>query len=382
MNMAFKKLPYLINIVLFAGMLFVHLSYSQRSSNYRYGNHHNDPEVLGKCGYAESELHSSLLAKRKGSFQSLIDTSSGFGYGYDSLELDLSLWEKSPHVTVSSLGKSVQQREIYLLTITQNAEIQKSKNVITIHNRTHPLEVQSWWVQKEMITFLLSDALDAAAMRHQNIYYMIPMINPDGVMLMEDCEAGFGRCNALGVDLEREWATTTPQVEVQHLKDFYLSLMESENPIRIALNMHSAFGCLRYFWYHLATGTSQAYALKQQTFIEQVVIHSQGEISPWSTKTSWSTAPDYFPESWFWFNYQEKVLALTYEDVKDCPYKESQWQIPAMALLKGMQDYLGENTMIIQNHKKPAKTTTITIQQGTLLFGNVNLQGRWKNAFP
>ncbi len=320
-------------------LIFLNLLLSAQTLLSHNAGSFSDREALEKCGIPQNldaGYSANLLFKT-----AAIDSSPGFGYNYASLEEDLNSWEKSPHINLRSLGKSVEQREIYLLTLTDSDIPNESKTVITMHNRTHPLEVQSWWVQKEMIEFLISDDVEAQNLRKKNIYFMIPMINPDGVELMADCSAGYGRCNSLGVDLEREWATTTPQPEVASVKNFYDSLMNSNNPIRIALNLHSAFGCSRYFWFHHELGTSAFYADMEKKFIELVRGHSQKTIAPWNTNVSWQVgAPDYFPESWFWFNFGAEVLALTYEDVKDCPELENNWQAPAFAILRGSQDFL------------------------------------------
>ena len=49
-----------------------------------------------KCGYDE------VLAK-----QLLAALGDNWGYGYDSLLVDLKRWQQSPYVTVDSLGASV-----------------------------------------------------------------------------------------------------------------------------------------------------------------------------------------------------------------------------------------------------------------------------------
>jgi len=42
------------------------------------------------------------------------------------------------------------------------------------------------------------------------------------------------------------------------------------NPIKVALNMHSSYSCKRYFVYHDAAGTSDNYTILEQQFIDVV----------------------------------------------------------------------------------------------------------------
>lgn len=83
--------------------------------------------------------------------------------------------------------------------------------------------------------------------------YVIPQYNPDGV------ELGKPRENANDIDLEREWDKSPMQIEAA-LKNRFMQIMSTNNPIRIALNLHSAYTCKRYFVFHDPTGTSIEYS--------------------------------------------------------------------------------------------------------------------------
>ena len=269
-----------------------------------------------------------------------IDYGPAWGYGYDSLLIDIDHWKESPFVKVESLGTSWQGRTIWHLTIEDTLGNQFRKN-LALHNRTHPLEVQSWWVQEEMIEFLISQDSLAEKLRREYRWAMTPMLNPDGVELMEDCSFGFGRCNSQKMDLERDWNSFTPQPEVAALKSRYESVMTSNDPYELVLNMHSAFGCERYFWVHDSVGTSPEFLHQQQHFVEQVRKYEPDLISTWDSHVSWTNGtPEHFPESWFWLQFGEEVLALTYEDVKECPSQEENFYPQALALLKGIHDHL------------------------------------------
>ncbi|HJM46397.1 MAG TPA: hypothetical protein QGH56_01065, partial [Candidatus Marinimicrobia bacterium] len=57
-----------------------------------------------------------------------------WGYGYDSLLVDLNRWGESPFVTIDSLGATVQNRALWELTISANPE-SSSNHRIYIHAR-------------------------------------------------------------------------------------------------------------------------------------------------------------------------------------------------------------------------------------------------------
>jgi len=275
-----------------------------------------------KCGIADPLAKSTL--------QILGDH---WGYGYDSLLVDLEKWAASPYIQIDSIGHSVQDRAIWRLTISSAEPVKSAKQTVAIHARTHPGEVQSFWVTEQIISQLSAESEFAALLRRNTVFYIVPMYNPDGVELEYDRE------NAHGIDLERNWDTTPPEPEVATLKTFYGELMASEAPIRIMLNMHSAYGQHRYFVCHAAAGTSADYLALEQEFIEGVRSYFPGGIEPWNFNVTWTGGtPSYYPESWFWLNYGASVMALTYEDWNDAAAGD--YDLTANALLHGIADYL------------------------------------------
>ena len=260
--------------------------------------------------------------------------SQNWGYGYDSLLVDLDRWNESSFVTIDSLGASVQNRGIWELTIADDPG-SSTNHRIYIHARTHPGEEESFWVTNEIINILLSDTPLGDFLRANFTYHIIPMYNPDGV------ELGYPRNNANGVDIESGWDDVPLEPEVEILKNRFIDLMWNvDNPIEVALNMHSAYACLRYFVYHASEGTSSEYTGMEQLFINSVRSHFPGGIEPWSYYVSWTSGtPDQYPESWWWMNHGQNVLALTYEDM-NCD-EAGLYDSTANAFIRGIIDYLG-----------------------------------------
>jgi hypothetical protein len=265
----------------------------------------------------------------------------GWGYSFADLNLDLANIKSNPLVYVDTIGYSVLNRPILQVTIN-NYTASGYKHRIMIHTRTHPAEVQSSYVTKEIINILLSNSSLAKMMLKYCIFNIVPMINPDGV------ELGKLRENADNVDHEGNWATATPEPEVNSLRKLFETNMAKSNPIEIALNMHSSVNCTRYFVYHSSVGTSAAYAANEKRFISFVRSYWPDSIQNWDYMISWSTGTaTVYPESWFWLNHGDKVLALTYEDM-NCA-QNGNYAKTAEALLLGIRNYLNlEGTDIEQ----------------------------------
>lgn len=265
-----------------------------------------------------------------------------WGYSYANLQEDVARWEQHAFVELTTIGQSVQGRELYLLTIRNpNATPQYC---ITIHARTHPGEEESFFVTEQMIEQLLANTQMAENLLNRCIFQVIPTLNPDGV------ELNYARENANGIDIESNWGAAVPEPEVAALKDFFRHQMDSDLPIDIALNMHSAYACTRYFVCHHPNGTSQSFFNKQIYFVEVVQSYFPNAIENYDYYISWANGtPTQYPESWFWNNYTDRTLALTYEDM-NCS-TAGQFDKTAFAMLGGIDDYLNATFTAIDETK-------------------------------
>jgi hypothetical protein len=290
----------------------------------------HDP--LDRCGWLDTT-----------NTQYRLRAESNWGYGYDSLLVDIGRWEQSPYATIDSVGASVQGRTLFRLTIRDPlSDPFTPKPRVWIHARTHPQEVEGTHVTNEMIRILLEEQGPGKSLREKFIFSVIPMYNPDGV------ELSYGRRNANGIDIESNWNSPAPEPEVQVLRGQFEQMMASSEPIRVALNMHSSSRGKRFFVFHSPVGTSELYADLERTFVQYVRERTPGRIEPWDYFVTWTLATALqYPESWFWLNHAESVMALTYEDIFGVT--NGGFDSTAMGLLMGVNDYLLDPTTGIQD---------------------------------
>lgn len=100
---------------------------------------------------------------------------------------------------VEHLGETLDGRDMSVLVVGQPEEGKKN---IWITARQHPGETMAEWLVEGLLERLL-DEDDGVARRllDKAVFYVVPNMNPDGSV------RGHLRTNALGVNLNREWAT-------------------------------------------------------------------------------------------------------------------------------------------------------------------------------
>jgi hypothetical protein len=108
----------------------------------------------------------------------------------------------NPDVTIQTVGRSVEGREIPLVTITDRAAT--NKKVIWLMFRQHAWESGSSWAGEGLMRFVASDDPEARRIRSETIVKVLPLCDPDGVF------HGTVRFNRYGFDLNRNWDVTDP----------------------------------------------------------------------------------------------------------------------------------------------------------------------------
>uniref|UniRef100_A0A8D0G665 Cytosolic carboxypeptidase 2 n=1 Tax=Sphenodon punctatus TaxID=8508 RepID=A0A8D0G665_SPHPU len=111
---------------------------------------------------------------------------------------------RSQYCKLRALCKSLAGNTVYLLTITSpsiNPSAAAVKKAVVLSARVHPGETNGSWMMRGFLDFILSDSPDAQLLRDLFIFKVVPMLNPDGVIV------GNYRCSLAGRDLNRNYKT-------------------------------------------------------------------------------------------------------------------------------------------------------------------------------
>ncbi|XP_024940729.1 cytosolic carboxypeptidase 2 [Cephus cinctus] len=134
------------------------------------------------------------------------------------------------------LCRTLAGNNVYYLTVTApafNDDARKKKGVV-ITARVHPGETPSSWMMKGIIDFLTGESNQARELRERFIFKLVPMLNPDGVIV------GNNRCSLSGKDLNRQYRTVMRESypSVWHTKLMIRRLME-ERGMAIYCDLHA-----------------------------------------------------------------------------------------------------------------------------------------------
>lgn len=110
--------------------------------------------------------------------------------------------ESRDRIRKTVLCKSLAGNDVDVLIITnflsEPIDLSVRKSVI-LTSRVHPGESNSSWMMQGVIDYLISDEETARYLRDTFVFKIIPMQNPDGVIV------GNYRCSLMGTDLNRQW---------------------------------------------------------------------------------------------------------------------------------------------------------------------------------
>ena len=133
----------------------------------------------------------------------------------------------SPHARLIVLGESLDGAQMDLLQI---GGANRSCAVCWIIGRQHPGEsMAEWWMEGFLGRLLDDDDPVARSLRTAATFYIVPNMNPDG------SRRGHLRCNAAGVNLNREWAE--PSLE-RSPEVFHVRAKMEETGVDFCLDVH------------------------------------------------------------------------------------------------------------------------------------------------
>ena len=109
-------------------------------------------------------------------------------------------YQNKDKVRRTVLCKTLAGNDVEMLIITNFAshpEAIAMRKAVILSSRVHPGETNSSYVMNGVIEFLCSDDDKAEFLRNTFVFKIIPMLNPDGVIV------GNYRCSLIGQDLNR-----------------------------------------------------------------------------------------------------------------------------------------------------------------------------------
>lgn len=135
----------------------------------------------------------------------------------------------NPCFQASLLGKTSEGREMRIYTITDPGTPEQGKRVILFTTLHHDLETTGAMALEGLCRFVLSDDPRAQRLRRSCVFYVVPMMNPDGIAKGNlYCPAG---------NLNRQWGQGTT-AETTNVEKFAKSLAARGRKIDLFMDFH------------------------------------------------------------------------------------------------------------------------------------------------
>uniref|UniRef100_A0A675B3V6 Peptidase M14 domain-containing protein n=1 Tax=Anopheles darlingi TaxID=43151 RepID=A0A675B3V6_ANODA len=196
------------------------------SNGYNYSHYHHRPadddeeEYIGTSSFT---LSFNIEFRYDGD---TVYFAHSYPYTYSDLQDYLMCIQRNPvkskFCKLRLLCRSLAGNNVYYLTVTapttHEDDNQKKKKAVIITARVHPGESPSSWMMKGLMDFITGDSYVAKKLRHKFIFKLVPMLNPDGVIV------GNTRSSLTGRDLNRQYRTV--------IRETYPSIWNTKAMIR------------------------------------------------------------------------------------------------------------------------------------------------------
>ena len=187
-----------------------------------------------------------------------------YPYTFSDLQVDLKALERDPHMVRRlrrrKLCDTLAGNACDLITITSfcsdPAQL-KARRAVVITARVHPGESNASWVMKGILDYLTGSSVDARILRDNFVFKIVPMLNPDGVIV------GNYRCSLAGQDLNRLWDEPSRKMHptIFFTKSMFRHLLDDREVI-LFVDIHGHSRKKNVFMY----GNSENNGLKQKIF--------------------------------------------------------------------------------------------------------------------
>ncbi|TPX35801.1 hypothetical protein SmJEL517_g01991 [Synchytrium microbalum] len=234
-----------------------------------------------------------------------------YSYLQQTLSGILSHPVQSLHVRHTVVGRTIAGNNLDMLTITARCDDPQElakRCCIFLTARVHPGETNSSFVLHGFMKFILSEHPEARFLREHFVIKLIPMLNPDGVII------GNHRTNLNAWDMNRTWGLENLKQEVR-APEIYLAkqcILKTQEKRRVVfyMDLHGhmkklatfIYGCrgqdMRYpervFPYMMNTSAPDTFFYRRSTFrmdkgkagTSRIVLYNQGMTNSFTLETS------------------------------------------------------------------------------------------------
>nr|XP_026690269.1 uncharacterized protein LOC104265751 isoform X2 [Ciona intestinalis] len=220
----------------------------------------------------------------------------------------------SKHVKREVLCETDAGNTCFLLTVThfpdkekdKYKDLHQSKQGIILTARVHPGESQSSWMMKGVLDFLTSDNNTADQLRKKFIFKIVPMLNPDGVIV------GNYRTSLAARDLNRNYRHPKQSYfpTIWHTKEM-VDQFNKDHPILFYCDLHGHSRKHKVFMY----GCERKALKPKQT--ENIEGNKDGKPAPPKKHEEYKAAIDFVEERLFpWLMFQCLPNRFSFHDTK------------------------------------------------------------------
>ncbi len=216
------------------------LEVQQVEGNSFFGEQDHEVQLVYSCGgelWERMEEH-SYLPHNGGTYVAThafgcdpVTVATFFPFAYETMETWRDQVGEHPAVGQSTIGTSEQGRDIRMLTITNPELPTAGKHGVFILSRQHAAETAGSYQLTGLVDFLVSGQADAQPLLDELIWYVVPMVNPDGVYL------GHSRSTSELRDPNRDWGNDE-SVEVMVVRSALEDLSASSG-VDMVLDWHN-----------------------------------------------------------------------------------------------------------------------------------------------
>jgi hypothetical protein len=149
--------------------------------------------------------------------------------------------DHSPHARIEVIGKTVQGRDLHLVTVTDFSIPDDRKKTVWLQARQHAWESGTSFTMEGALKFVASDDPQARELRRKVVFKFTPMMDPDG------SAGGKVRFNANGYDVNRHWDEVDLRnkeilrlmPEIWYVKKTLFAYVDSGRRIDVMVNLHN-----------------------------------------------------------------------------------------------------------------------------------------------